>query len=1159
MMIVERLIATFAISVALAFSAAIVQAADATFVGVLALAVDDDVAKQLGLSAEAKEKLLALIDERETEVISAGLDKLPDDERAAKLADFAAESEKKGLALLTDAQQAKLMQLRVARGGLSTLENAQVAEAVGLSDAQRSNVTKMLASLRTKLNMGTEAERRVAKAEVERELAKILSKEQRAAWHRLAGLAEEGPTKPPMNTVAATDEEKPETTTGDTKPATTTPGTTKPETTKPSRPELVKPSPPKNLDDVRLRFNFSYTPWKDVLEWFAREADLSLDADPVPPGTFNYKDNRSYTPAQALDLMNSVLLRRGYTLIRRDRMLFVFNLEDGIPPGFARHVQPEELDKFGEYELVGCLFTLDKAAPEDLEADVRKILGPQGSLVVLTKSKQLYVQEVAGKLRTIRSIVEALEDPTRGKEEKIATYKLKHKLPEEVMAAVRPLMGIPEGLSSTPDGSLRLAFIGGGNIMATGKADRVERFESILKQADAESEDGDVPTTVETPQLMVYPITTSDPDAVLQVLRTLLAGQLNVRIDKDPKTGSIVAHATPSQHDTIKATIDEMQKDKREVEVIKLRKIDPEVALVAINKLFGIADGAAAGSGPVVVADATTMQLQIRASHAQVEQIRELLTKMGETPAGAAASDVERSYVRTINLSGRARTAALEQLQAAASAYLPNPIRVVTPGGSNKSESDDVVSPRVPVPRDFDRRKPSTTATKPKTEEKKPEEKPSESREERDRREGDSERRDGERDRRDERRSASAANQRWHYVAWQDPETKSNSGDASAKDAADEPPPKQKSIPGAEIVITVTPTGIVVSSQDLDALDEVEQLLRGFETGKSSGKEYTVFYLRFAKADVASQLLQEALGGGSGEDGGGGGSLMGDLASSMLGGGMGGIMGAMMGGGGAGGGSASGPVLLIPDNRVNAIIAQGRPEDLDLAEQLLKFIDRQASPEEVQTVARPRFIPVIHSTAEEMATIVRQVYANRMAADSSQPRQPSPQELIQALRGGGRGRGAGGADRKSEEQKMTVGVDLRSNSLIVSAPEALYEEVRAMVEELDIASTQKDEVVEVVSLEGTNAQLIERSLTSILGDNVSITRQGGTTQGMGRPGQRTGNRPGGAAPPVPPQANAQQAQQMGEIMRAIQGAGGGGGRGNRGGGGGPGGGARGGR
>ena len=50
----------------------------------------------------------------------------------------------------------------------------------------------------------------------------------------------------------------------------------------------------------KLRFSFRYAPWIDVLKLFADSADLSLDLNAVPPGTFSYHDKKEYTPTEAL-------------------------------------------------------------------------------------------------------------------------------------------------------------------------------------------------------------------------------------------------------------------------------------------------------------------------------------------------------------------------------------------------------------------------------------------------------------------------------------------------------------------------------------------------------------------------------------------------------------------------------------------------------------------------------------------------------------------------------------------------------------------------------------------------------------------------------------------------------------------------------------------
>ena len=77
----------------------------------------------------------------------------------------------------------------------------------------------------------------------------------------------------------------------------------------------------------RLKFSFSSTPWKEVLEWIAEECDLSFNLDYTPRGTLNFIDtDRLYTPTEALDEINGQLLARGFTLVRRYKTLYIVDL-----------------------------------------------------------------------------------------------------------------------------------------------------------------------------------------------------------------------------------------------------------------------------------------------------------------------------------------------------------------------------------------------------------------------------------------------------------------------------------------------------------------------------------------------------------------------------------------------------------------------------------------------------------------------------------------------------------------------------------------------------------------------------------------------------------------------------------------------------------------
>jgi hypothetical protein len=191
------------------------------------------------------------------------------------------------------------------------------------------------------------------------------------------------------------------------KPAEATPAEEKPEEAKPLEEKPEKSAAP----EPRLRFNFRFQRWVDVLQWVARQADLSLVLDAPPPGTFNYSDARAYTPVEAIDLLNGVLLTKGYTLIRRERMLMLINLKDGIPEGFVPRLTMKELNKRGKFELVSVLFPLGRRSADEVNKEITPLLGPHGKSVSLPKTSQLLITDTAGIMKAIGTVIESIPEP----------------------------------------------------------------------------------------------------------------------------------------------------------------------------------------------------------------------------------------------------------------------------------------------------------------------------------------------------------------------------------------------------------------------------------------------------------------------------------------------------------------------------------------------------------------------------------------------------------------------------------------------------------------------------------------------------------------------------------------------------------------------------
>src|SRR5690606_34004798 len=109
------------------------------------------------------------------------------------------------------------------------------------------------------------------------------------------------------------------------------------------------------------------------------------------------------------------------------------------------------------FELITTLFKLEKLTPEEAEAEVTRLIGPQGKVVVLPKSRQLQVTETAGRLRLMREGLRAAENPSGPLAGTLREFRLQHAVTDEVLTVLRQLLDIPEDSFASTDGSIRLA------------------------------------------------------------------------------------------------------------------------------------------------------------------------------------------------------------------------------------------------------------------------------------------------------------------------------------------------------------------------------------------------------------------------------------------------------------------------------------------------------------------------------------------------------------------------------------------------------------------------------------------------------------------------------------------------------------------------------
>jgi type II secretory pathway component GspD/PulD (secretin) len=282
-----------------------------------------------------------------------------------------------------------------------------------------------------------------------------------------------------------------------------------------------------------------------------------------------------------------------------------------------------------------------------------------------------------------------------------------------------------------------------------------------------------------------------------------------------------------------------------------------------------------------------------------------------------------------------------------------------------------------------------------------------------------------------------------------------------------------------------TPRGILVYSDDAAALRRFEEHLQTISGSREDATHrLAVFYLKHADVDEANSLLQRLLDAEyyvSAESQifgavGMGSSFMDNVID-------------VAGLGDADSLWSSGSATVIPDARLNRMFVYGTPEDLTAIEKHLEVIDRESSIAEIKTYGAPRVVKLLHARASDAAEIIRDAYSGRISATAKE-RQAAEQQRQQNTKNqktepGGESRQEspsatrGAQPPTGKSPRMTLAVDVRSNALIITAPDQLATQVEQLAKTID---AQAEQSIQVQTISGGSAEEVYQSLSEMLGN-----------------------------------------------------------------------------
>ncbi len=819
---------------------------------------------------------------------------------------------------------------------------------------------------------------------------------------------------------------------------------------------------PNERGKISLRFNGQ--PWQPVLEWLATISGMSLDWQELPGDSLNLTTRRSYSVPEVRDLINRLLLARGYTMICHGEVMTIAEIKK-IDPSLVPRVEPADLPNHYPFEFVKVSFPLVSLVAESVADELKPMLSPNGKLNSLAETNRLEVMDAVTNLRDVDAILK--HEQSDENQRSFRVFPLKHSRAAEVHRLLAELLGLetsksppggeqPGGMDPQQQqqqammmGRMPRGNMPGGPQQPGGEAPKPKTAVNIAVNEHSNSlyvraapdkmaviaeviDAVDIPVShddsllVNLNRMQVYRLTGIEPEPVVKTLMEIGNLDPSTRLEIDKKSSAIIAYASLPDHVTIRAVVDKLTGSERKFEVIPLRRLAADYVAGTIESMMGSGKKEKTRSSPYfnpygssereptdtsknfhVDADVENNRLLLWANPVELASVNALLAKLGE---GSAPGVSGSGNVRVLEGGDAKETQELiERIRRAWPSVAPNalvaPAAVIPPEGSKE--------PTRPLPPD---RKDSSTAV--------PLPRPSPSAIAGPAPAGPA-----------VARSAPAVLFRLADMR-SDP-----SGNAPEERPAEEPrqgnarstPP-----PAPPVKITVGPDGkLILSSQDSQALDRLEELATQLAAPR---KDYHVFRLKYSWAVGVAMRLDDYFKEEKKERPRYSPWWYDDFNppsdsqdERRL--------------------SKRRKLKFISDADSNTILVEGAsPEQLKTIEDLVKLYD-QPPPTDSQSVRRTEVIRLKYSKAKAVSDTVKDVYRDLLSANDKALADPNQ------ARGGGRNITYNFGDSDSDEPKtpkfkglLSIGIDEISNTLTVSAPAYLFEHVARLIGQLDEAA-----------------------------------------------------------------------------------------------------------
>jgi hypothetical protein len=381
-------------------------------------------------------------------------------------------------------------------------------------------------------------------------------------------------------------------------------------------------------------FSFQGQPWPAVLAWYAKLAKCTSDWQELPNDYLNLATEQAQPLDEVRNLLNRLLLSRGYVILQRERIVSVYRLE-AIDPGVVEQVDEVGLYTRRAYDIAKVVFQLPaNVAVDRIQNDLKQILNPKAKVLPLVTTRQLLVIDAVANLRSVCELLNA-ERAREQVNSPLKQFVLRHRRAEDVIEILYVMLGADPRAKPTqqetrirqqelqvrqqelqvmqqiarrgadvekllrPDSAQVFLIYNSqmNSIVANAPPDQMKMIEETIHWLDVPlGGDQRKPLTGSSEVskervFQTHKLRTLDPVVVKNTLDEIGTLSPFTFVKVDSANQAIVVQGELADQEKIAELIKELDGEERFIRVVKLRRFPAEEAAASIRELISGAEG----------------------------------------------------------------------------------------------------------------------------------------------------------------------------------------------------------------------------------------------------------------------------------------------------------------------------------------------------------------------------------------------------------------------------------------------------------------------------------------------------------------------------------------------------------------------------------------